>query len=59
MDIISYFADDTVVLFSNSDFHKLKEKIVIGVNLINNWFDSIELNFSKSYFIYFKISNTQ
>jgi len=53
------FADDTVFLVCNSCPHKLKHEANIGINLIKNWLgnNSLQLNYTKSNFIHFRMKN--
>lgn len=52
--IISY-ADDTVILYSEDSWHKVKELAEKDLKLIKDWFDfmQLSLNFSKTYYLPF------
>jgi len=49
------FADDTNILYSNSDFRSLLENVNLELNSLSDWFKAnrLSINLKKTHFIYF------
>jgi hypothetical protein len=52
------FADDTVLLFTGSDWEDSREKAELGIRMVKEWLDNnlLTLNYQKTYFLSFSPS---